>query len=99
MQLVFENPLAVSTDPNNPEWVEIHFIGHYFFFDKDGLTIAEDTVVRRRVPVQVPIDADLMISAGVATTAGVQAFMVVNFIGMLAMAGVMSMLWGMVNTM
>jgi hypothetical protein len=51
MQLVFENPLAVSTDPNNPEWVEIHFIGHYFFFDKDGLTIAEDTVVRRRVPV------------------------------------------------
>jgi hypothetical protein len=51
MQLIFENPLAVSTDPYNPEWVEVHFIGNYFFFDIDGMTIAEDTVVRRRVPV------------------------------------------------
>jgi hypothetical protein len=73
MQLLFENPHKISTNPDEPEYCEIHFLGNYFFFDKDGMTIPEDTIVRRRIPVLIPLEGFTyqMLSAGVYATAAV----------------------------
>ena len=50
LKIKWENPLLISKNFKDPDYLEIHFYGNYLFFDTDGLFIEQHAVVSRVIP-------------------------------------------------
>jgi hypothetical protein len=53
IQLLFESPVHISSDVNNPELLKISFPGWSYFFDTEGQYIAKDTILVHKLPPQI----------------------------------------------
>jgi hypothetical protein len=85
ISLYFDNALAVSSN-KIPDEVEIKFPGNFYFFDTRGKVLPMNTVIKYRLPKQMPYNsatraaAEVVVVASASTTCVMTANLALNIV-------------------
>ena len=99
IQVDFDRALVVSSN-NIRDKLEIKFPGNFYFFDVKGNVLPMNTVIKYKLPKQMPNNAATRAAAEVAELASTttNCVMSANLFLNIILSASLNQLWSMVNT-